>query len=94
MAIGIHVARVGVFSIDASGIILKKDDSSVTIKQQLNASMEHLVIEDASIPNSSGYPTIKQYLEDEASSDYVLEYMDQHTIITYLRNSSGGYPSP
>ena len=94
MAIGIHIANIGIFNIDASGIILKKDDSSVTIKQQLTASMEHLIIEDASIPNSSGYPTVKQYLEDEAADDYVLSHIDQNKVITYLRNSSGGYPTP
>lgn len=94
MAIGVHVARVGIFSVDATGNILRKDDADVTIKQQLSSSMEHLVIEDAAIPNSTGNPTVAEYIKLEAADDYVLTHIDQTMILTYLRNSTGGYPSP
>lgn len=94
MAIGVHVVRVGVFNVDATGNILRKDDADVTIKQQLTSSIEHLVIEDAAVPNTSGNPTVAEYIKLEAVSDYALSHIDQTTIITYLRNSTGGYPSP
>lgn len=93
MAIGIHVARVGVFPVDANGTVRLKSDPTVTIKQQLQGSSDHRVIPDTTlIPNSANYPTVKTYLELEAVSNYVLQYMDQNTIVTYLRNSTGGYP--
>lgn len=91
MAIGIHVARVGFLNVDATGTVVKKDDPNVTIKQQMQTSTEHRVLEDAAIPNTSGYPTVKAYLEAEAANDYVLEYMDQNTIITYHRTAAGGF---
>lgn len=94
MAVGMHVARVGVFSVDATGNILRKDDADVTIKQQLSSSLEHLVIEDAEVPNSSGYPTVAEYIKLEAADNYVISHIDQTMILTYLRDAAGGYPSP
>lgn len=91
MAINIHVARVAALSVDSMGNVVSKEDPSVTIAQQLRTSLEHRVIEDSAIPNTSGNPTVKTYLESEASDDYVMEYMDQNTIITYLRTAAGGY---
>lgn len=91
MAIGIHVARVGFFNVDDTGSMLSKDDPQVTIKQYLQTESQHRLVIDPSIPNTSGNPTVKAYLEAEADADYVLEYMDQNTIITYHRNSSGGF---
>lgn len=94
MAIGVHVARVGVFNVDATGNILRKDDADVTIKQQLTSSIEHLVIEDSSVSNTSGNPTVAEYIRLEAADDYVLAHIDQTMILTYLRDNAGGYPSP
>ena len=91
MAINIHVARVAALSVDTMGNVVSKEDPSVTIAQHLRTSLEHRVIEDSAIPNTSGNPTVKTYLESEASDDYVMEYMDQSTIITYLRTAAGGY---
>lgn len=93
MAIGIHVARIGVFNVDATGVVRKKDDPSVTIRQQLETSIDHRVIEDSLIPNSSGNPTVKAYLEAEADDDFVLQHIDQNSIITYHRSSDGGFSS-
>jgi|CXWL01.1.fsa_nt_gi hypothetical protein len=93
MAIGIHVVRVGIFPVDSTGTVRSKNDPTVTIKQQLQTSSDHRVIPDVvSIPNSANYPTVKTYLELEAVNNYVLQYMDQNMIVTYLRNSTGGYP--
>lgn len=89
----VHVARVGVFNVDATGSILKKDSPDVSIKQQLTSSIEHLIIEDPSIPNSSGNPTVSDYIKLEAADNFIMSHIDQSTVITYLRNSSGGYPA-
>ena len=91
MAFQIHIARVGVFSVDGSGNILNKEDPELTIGQHLQTSMDHLVIIDSNIPNTAGNPTTKAYLELEATDDYVVHHMDQSTIITYLRTVGGGF---
>ena len=86
MAISIHVAQVGLFSIDATtGLKLNKDSNSVTINQMKNTEQRHLVIPDAGIPNSTNSPSVKEYLELEASSDFIIHHMDQYTIVTYDR---------
>ena len=86
MAINIHVAQVGLFSVDATtGLKLDKDSTNVTINQMKNTEQRHLVIPDAGIPNSANSPTVKAYLELEATSDYILGHMDQYTIVTYDR---------
>lgn len=83
MSIGIHVARVGLYTVDNNNVRIDKNSESTTINQLKNTKLEFLVIPDAAIPNSSGYPTLKEYLEAEASSNYVLSHMDQTTVVTY-----------
>ena len=91
MAIQVHIARVGVFNVDLMGTVVKKDDPAVTLKQQMQTQMDHRVIEDLVITNSSGNPSVKNYIEAEAADDYVVHHIDQTTIITYLRTASGGF---
>lgn len=93
MAIGVHVARVAFLKVDGSGNVVKGDDPNATIRQHLECSTEHRVIADSAIPNTANNPTVKAYLEAEASDNYVLEHIDQNTIVTYLRTSSGGFSS-
>lgn len=83
MAIGIHVARTGLFTVDQSNNRIDKNAASTTINQLKNTHHEFLVLPDASIPNSLGYPTIKAYLESEANDNFVLSHMDQTMIVTY-----------
>jgi hypothetical protein len=45
--------------------------------------MAALVIPADDVPNSAGYPTIKEYLKAEAVSGYKLYHLDQNIIITY-----------
>jgi hypothetical protein len=91
MAISIHVARVGVFSVDAMGNILSKDDPSVTIQQHLNTSMDHRVIEDADIPNSANNPSVEDYIAAEALDFYIVSFLNQSMIVSYLRTIDGGF---
>lgn len=91
MAFLVHIARVGVFNIDNLGNLVRKDDPTVTLRQQLQTHMDHRVIPDATIANSTNYPSIQDYIEAEAASNYVVQHIDQTTIITYLRTSGGGF---
>ncbi len=83
MAVGIHLVNVQFIGVDAVGNVVDKNDRSTAITQVLNTSHEHRVIPDAAVPNSSGYPTIKAYLELEAASNYILAHLSQNMIITY-----------
>lgn len=91
MAMNIHVARVAFLAVDALGNALSKDSKTNTIAMHLSGSHEHRILQDDAIPNTVGNPTVKRYLELEADDDYVLHYMDQNTIVTYLRTAAGGF---
>lgn len=91
MAINIHVARVAFLKVDAIGNVVSKDSKTNTLAMQLSGSHEHRILQDDAIANTVGNPTVKRYLELEASIDYIMQYMDQNTIITYLRTASGGF---
>ena len=92
MAIQIHVVRVGFLKVDIAGNVIDKESPPTTIKTHLTGSHEHRIIPNVSlVPNSANSPDVKLYLEAEAGDDFVLEYMDQNTIDTYLRTASGGF---
>ena len=79
----VHVARVGLFTIDPNGNRVDKNSSATTINQLKNIKQEFLIIPDiANAPNSSGYPTITSYLETEAAADYEIQYLDQSYCLT------------
>lgn len=81
--IGVHVVRVGLFTVDQNGHRINKNSPDTTINQLKRTSQDMLVIPDSTISTSSGYPTIKAYLEAEALEGYILKHMDQSYIITY-----------
>ncbi len=83
MAIGIHVVRVGLFTVDSNNTRIDKNSASTTINQLKNTRHEFLVIPDAAITTSSSYPTVQAYLEAEAVLGYVLYHIDQTMIVTY-----------
>ena len=91
MAMNVHTARVAFLRVDAVGTVISKDSITEPLSSHLSGSHEHRILEDATIPNTSGNPTVKTYLELEASEDYVLNYMDQNSVITYLRTAAGGF---
>jgi hypothetical protein len=91
MAMNIHVARVAFLAVDALGNVVSKDSITNTISMQLSGSHEHRILQDDTIPNTVNNPTVKRYLELEAAANYVLQYMDQNSVITYLRTAGGGF---
>lgn len=78
-----HVVRVGLFTVDQNGQRLDKNNPNTTINQLKATSQDMLVIPDAAVASSTGYPTVKAYLEAEAALNFVLYHMDQSFIITY-----------
>lgn len=81
MAIGIHIANIKLMNVTRAGVVV--DKNVATIGQVANSSSEPRVMEDSSIPNTSGNPSIKDYLELEAGNDYILKHIDQTYIVTY-----------
>lgn len=79
----VHVVRVAPFTVDNYNNRIDKNDPTVQINVYKNTHLEHLIIPDSQIPNSAGYPTIKEYLELEATSGYELRHLDQSFVITY-----------
>ena len=80
MAIGLHIVRVGLKNIDATGSVIDKTTS--TIGQVISSSSEHRVLVNAAVPNSAGFPTIDDYLLAEAAQDYIPYHIDQYMIVT------------
>ncbi len=81
MAVGIHVVHVAPKQINSAGAVL--DKTSATIGDMLESQSELRVLADSAIASSSGYPTIKTYLEREAAIDYVAEHISNTMIVTY-----------
>lgn len=57
--------------------------NSATIAQVQHSDTEMRVIADAAIASSAGNPTIKAYLEAEATAGFTLRHMDNQMIVTY-----------
>ena len=84
MAIDIHYVNVAFRRVNSvTGQVVSADDPATTIGAMLRTHSEHRVTPDVNVPNSAGYPTVKQYLEAEAADGFKLQYMDQTQIITY-----------
>ena len=83
MAFGVHFVRLGLFTVDINGARIDKSGPSASINTMKSTSMEFLVIPDAAVPNSSGYPTMKDFIKLEADDNFVLSHIDQSIIITY-----------
>ena len=77
----VHVVIIGMKLVDSLGGILDKE--SITIAQRMSSTSELRIYEDAVIPSSTGYPTIKTYIEREAVAGYVLGHISQNYVITY-----------
>lgn len=78
----IHYVKVGIFKVNSNG--QKIDINTAKISDMLNIQHESLVIPNANIPNSAGYPTVQDYLSLEANSGYQLLHIDQNIIITII----------
>lgn len=77
----VHVATLTMVNVDRTGNIVIKDEA--TCMQVAQSSSEIRVMPDDAIPNTTGYPTVKQYLELEDADSYELRHLDQTYVITY-----------
>ena len=78
-----RVVNVGLFPVDATGNVIIKNSKSTTIgTMSASTSTQHRVIPDSTVPNSTGYPTIKDYLVLEDAGGWLFKHMDQSFIIT------------
>jgi hypothetical protein len=77
-----HVARVGLFTVDANNNRIDKCCHKTTINDLKNSSMESLVLPDNDNPNTLNYPTIQEYLTLEGNNGFVLRHIDQSFVIT------------
>lgn len=94
MAILVHVVNVGYVKVGSDGSVLTKDQSAnETIREHLNFSHDHRVLPNSNVPNSLNYPSVDEYINLESAADYVVHHIDQYSIITYKRDSGGGFPS-
>ena len=87
MAIPTHIAIIGHTQVpnDGSGSITIKDNPNFTLGDATVHTREMRILEDTTdIPNSAGYPTVKEYILAEALVDYRLVHLDQTYCITQL----------
>lgn len=86
----VHVVRIGLFTVDQNGNRIDKSGPAATINDLRATSQDFLVIPEPGIPNSSGYPTVKAYLQAESAGGYSLRHLDQSIIITAVGGGGGG----
>jgi hypothetical protein len=78
----VHVVTMGIVNITAGGEVKQK--SQMTIGEVINNSSTGMrVLPNPLVPSSIGFPTLEAYLIAEALSGFVLNHLDQYTIITY-----------
>jgi hypothetical protein len=78
----VHVARLGLFTVDANGNRIDKCCAQTSINDLKSTSLAFLVLPDTNIPNSVGYPTIERYLQLEGQEGYNFRHLDQSFVIT------------
>jgi len=79
---GIHVAYMSLVNVNKAGVVVNKNLSSTTINEVIKCATEIRVMQDANLPNTSGYPTIADYLTAEVADGYSLLHMSQTIIVT------------
>lgn len=75
------VAYLKEFDVDVGGNILDRNSSTTTIKQMLNSNKSWRVVEDAANTNTTGYPTIEEYLDLEKTAGRIFRGMIGNTMI-------------
>jgi hypothetical protein len=89
----VHMVNVALRKVDALGNVLDKNDPAETLKQHMQFSHQHRIIPDSNIPNSINSPTVSDYIAAEAADDFIVQHLDQYVIITYKRDTNGGFPA-
>lgn len=81
-AVGCRVATIVMKPIAADGSVI--DKKSATIAQMTHSTSEMRVMQDTvNAPNSTGFPSITDYIKLEALDGYKVAIINQSWIITY-----------
>jgi len=91
MAIEIHIVNTGAIKKNAVGDVVDKNHPTNSIKSVITAQEFVGVLPNSDVPNSANSPTIEEYLKLEAADDFVIQHLDNTTIITYKRTAAGGF---
>lgn len=75
----IHVVYVRQTQVNNGQVV---DKTNATINQVMKSSMEMRIVPDATVPNSAGSPSIKDYLIAEDGDGFNLSHMDNTIIVT------------
>lgn len=75
----VRVAYLNLFKVSGNSVL----GENPTIAQVANSSSEIRVIEDPLLVNTTGNPTIAQYLALEAVDTFKLQHLSQTMVITY-----------
>ena len=82
----VHLAYLKLSNVDPLGREVNKNDPRTTIADMLHTQLDWRVISDSNIPNSIGNPSIKEYLEKESVSGFIVQHIDQSMIISYANS--------
>lgn len=91
----VHVANITLAKVDPTGAIIGStssylNDPSVKISDVLNFDIQRRILENSSISNTSGSPTVDDYLTLEDADGLTLVHIDQHIIVTSDAVGGGG----
>lgn len=88
----VHVATMKQVHVNAIGVVIDKSAKETTYNDIMSGSSEWRVDYDSGIastgnpagPTPTTYPTLKVYLEREAALGFMLQFLNQSMVITYL----------
>jgi len=83
MAINVHVAIIGMVNVSNTDSSVVYSKTQNTLGQVMKSGQEPRILEDATNPNTTGNPAIKEYIELEAVDNYQVQHISQTYIITY-----------
>ncbi len=84
-----RIAQITILNRSPAGQIINKETAS--INDILNSSATQVILPDATNGNTSGYPTVKSYLEREASDGYSLFKLFANMVITHQEDQTISY---
>ncbi len=81
-----HFVNTRLIDVDVNGTVIDQNNPATQIHDILVTEQQHRVIPDPDVPNSTGWPTVPDYIAAEGDSDFELKHLDQFTIVTQRDN--------
>jgi uncharacterized protein YmfQ (DUF2313 family) len=82
MAVSIHLATFGLYQVKSDGTIFQRGKDNVTIGEACNLNTQERVTQNNNKPNTTGYPTLEEYLNREAADGYQVKIINQSYVVT------------